>query len=43
MTTQFRRGHLRKLASGKTVWIRNCKVGHPNKGVIFHDYKISGE
>jgi len=38
-----RRGHLRKLASGKTVWIRNCKVGHPNKGVIFHDYKISGE
>jgi hypothetical protein len=36
-----RRGHLRKLSSGKTVWIRNCKVGHPNKGVIFHDYKIS--
>jgi hypothetical protein len=38
-----RRGHTRKLASGKMVWIRNCKVGHPNKGVIFHDYKISGE
>lgn len=36
-----RRGHLRRLASGKTVWVRHCKVGHPNKGVIFHDYKVA--
>lgn len=36
-----RRGHLRKLASGKMVWVRHCKVGHPNKGVIFHDYKVA--
>jgi hypothetical protein len=36
-----RRGHLRKLASGKTVWVKNCKVGDANKGIIFHDYKIA--
>lgn len=36
-----RRGHLRRLASGKTVWVRHCKVGHPNKGVIYHDYKVA--
>jgi hypothetical protein len=35
-----RRGHLRRLQSGKNVWVRSCKVGDASKGVIFHDYKI---
>jgi len=35
-----RRGHLRRLRSGKNVWVRPCKVGDANLGVIFHDYKI---
>jgi hypothetical protein len=35
-----RRGHWRKYPSGKTVWVRNCKVGDPSKGVVFKDYKL---
>lgn len=35
-----RRGHLRRLKSGKNVWVRPCKVGDPSLGTIFHDYKI---
>lgn len=35
-----RRGHLRRLRSGKNVWVRECKVGDPSKGVVFHDYKV---
>lgn len=35
-----RRGHLRRLRSGKNVWVRDCKVGDPSKGIVFHDYKI---
>ncbi len=35
-----RRGHLRRLASGKNVWVKSCKVGDASKGVIFHDYAI---
>ena len=38
-----RRGHLRKLKSGKQVWIKPCKVGDASRGTVFHDYKISGE
>lgn len=34
-----RRGHPRKLRSGKTVWVRECMVGDFNKGCVFHDYK----
>jgi hypothetical protein len=29
-----RRGHWRRLKSGKTVWVRNCVVGKPQNGVI---------
>lgn len=36
-----RRGHLRRLRSGKNVWVRACKVGDANKGAVFHDYKIA--
>ncbi len=35
-----RRGHLRRLASGKNVWVKSCKVGDASKGAIFHDYAI---
>ena len=35
-----RRGHLRRLPSGKNVWVKACKVGDASKGAIFHDYKI---
>lgn len=35
-----RRGHLRRLASGKNIWVKSCKVGDASKGVIFHDYAI---
>ena len=35
-----RRGHLRRLITGKNVWVKACKVGDASKGAIFHDYKI---
>lgn len=38
-----RRGHLRRLKSGKNVWVSSCKVGDASKGVVFHDYKLGVE
>ena len=35
-----RRGHWRTTASGKRVWVRDCKVGDPSRGLVFKDYKI---
>lgn len=35
-----RRGHLRRLRSGRTVWVRDCKVGDAAKGRVWHDYVI---
>lgn len=35
-----RRGHLRRLKSGKNVWVRSCKVGKAELGTIFHDYEV---
>lgn len=35
-----RRGHWRKVASGKIVWVKNCEVGNKNLGAVFHDYKF---
>ncbi len=35
-----RRGHLRRLRSGKNVWVKPCKVGDPSKGIVWHDYAI---
>lgn len=35
-----RRGHLRKLPSGKSVWVRQCKVGNAALGSVFHDYEV---
>lgn len=39
-----RRGHWRTMKkSGKRVWVRECKVGDPSKGIIKHDYKFKHE
>jgi hypothetical protein len=35
-----RRGHLRMLSSGKTVWVKPCKVGDPTKGTVWKDYVV---
>jgi len=35
-----RRGHMRRLPNGRTVWVNPCKVGDASKGVIFHDYQV---
>lgn len=35
-----RRGHMRRLQSGKTVWVKACKVGDATKGIVFHDYEV---
>lgn len=35
-----RRGHWRNTPSGKRVWVKDCKVGSPSKGIVFKDYKI---
>lgn len=36
-----RRGHWRHMKkSGKKVWVRDCKVGDPSRGIIFHDYQM---
>ena len=36
-----RRGHLRRLRSGKTCWVKACKVGDATKGAVFHDYEVA--
>lgn len=35
-----RRGHLRRLRSGKNVWVRPHKVGSAELGTVFHDYEV---
>lgn len=36
-----RRGHWRTYkATGKRVWVRDCKVGNPADGFVFKDYRI---
>jgi hypothetical protein len=35
-----RRGHLRRMRSGKEVWVKPHKVGNVKLGVIFHDYEV---
>lgn len=36
-----RRGHLRRLQTGKNVWVRPCKVGKAELGTVFHDYEVA--
>lgn len=35
-----RRGHLRQYKSGKTGWVKACKVGNAALGTVFHDYEV---
>jgi hypothetical protein len=35
-----RRGHLRRLRNGRSVWVKPCKVGDASKGAVWHDYSI---
>jgi len=35
-----RRGHIRRLKSGKNVWVKAHKVGDASKGYVFHDYQV---
>lgn len=37
----LRRGHLRRLPSGKVIWVRHCMVGNPDKGVVEKIYRVS--
>ncbi|MCG7985052.1 MAG: hypothetical protein JAY90_20160 [Candidatus Thiodiazotropha lotti] len=37
----LRRGHIRKLASGKTIWVQPCVVGDKTKGIVNKDYSVS--
>ena len=36
-----RRGHIRRLPTGKLTWVRQCLVGNPDLGVVEKDYKTS--
>lgn len=35
-----RRGHIRRLRTGKNVWVKPHKVGDAKLGIVFHDYQI---
>jgi len=35
-----RRGHLRRLKTGKNVWVKPCKVGDASRGTVFKDYQV---
>jgi hypothetical protein len=35
-----RRGHLRRLRNGRSVWVKPCKVGDASKGAVWHDYAV---
>lgn len=36
-----RRGHWRRYKSGKTIFVKACKVGDASKGMVFKDYQAS--
>jgi hypothetical protein len=36
-----RRGHMRKLKTGKTVWVKPCRVGKEENGIVTKSYSIS--
>lgn len=35
-----RRGHVRRVASGRLTWVRQCTVGDPSLGVIDKTYRV---
>lgn len=36
----LRRGHIRRLPTGKTTWVRQCIVGNPERGTVEKDYRV---
>ena len=36
----LRRGHIRKLADDRRIWVTSCLVGDKSKGFAAHDYKV---
>lgn len=36
-----RRAHIRKLKSGKEIFVKECSVGNPDNGVIDKDYRFT--
>ena len=36
----FRRGHIRKLADGRRIWVNACLVGDKTKGIVQKDYIV---
>lgn len=39
----LRRGHVRRLASGKRVWVNACVVGKKEAGMVHKDYRVTGK
>lgn len=37
----LRRGHIRHLESGRSLWIQACIVGDKSKGIVLKDYVVS--
>ena len=37
----WRRGHIRKLPTGKNTWVRSCAVGQTEMGIIEKDYVVT--
>lgn len=37
----LRRGHIRRLPNGNTIWVNECVVGDKEKGMVHKDYKIT--
>lgn len=35
-----RRGHVRRLTSGKQTWVRNAIIGKPSRGQVIKDYAV---
>ena len=36
----FRRGHVRRIANDRRVWVSSCLVGDKSQGFAAHDYKV---
>ena len=36
----IRRGHMRRLKDGRSVFVRSCEVGSKERGVVLKDYRI---
>lgn len=37
----LRRGHIRRLNSGKMTWVQACVVGDKCRGVVMKDYQLA--